>query len=775
MRESNLDLKIENSEQTYNINPNTILNFRDILCSSTTKKALNFYKNLNQTEQQQLTRKNLLPHQSTALYLCLMFGKSLNLIKLLITANQDPDVLTDSKAIFENIFIHSPNARLKNQKIILSFFLDFFTENKIYYDPVDILKKIMQSKSDDLVADFLDHHQNILNPQLCQILLDIACVNYFNPLCISMLVAFGARLNSDHINNEGFKKYLLKNNSTRDPHLLNLLDLLKNTNTPIPIISDYFINSGSIKNKELIISSFQQCDHKTLLMLENTIIQAPIDAYAGRNLKEILCDHIQMVFKQNPHYRIFNPIRFEYIFLIAARTQHTSLLHTLLDQGLSLSRVFKLADVWPQKLLFLNVQKNRLGDVLAFYINDDPKLLNHLGSISYVNRLGRTPSHYATLAIAEFSDKKAIRTKLSYENIDLSVIKAHKKFSNLFRTHILTLQFELLGSEDAFAYSNLNANAHKPDMVDHTPLDYAAMLVDRNKKIGMMNTFSRFLAEILVQMPSVLITLIVQYMADFEGNPEELIVDWARSLIKNMDLFSDLFQEHIISPLKSHLVVGKDAKIIANKTNASIAWIGLQAFNLATLVGIKHRNEEFKKDNQMFSQRKHPIQHNSRPVQCIPKPISAITTSFGTPTSRTVQPISNRPNSSSSSLSQTFKHAYSSQHFYPAKRNKKRVRLQEPEDTHWKELRTKIADSLDDCYLSGGLRKPDLENTLIPFVKKIEDARNAAELDNALTNMKDSLDDINSSLSRIATKYGMSSLLIDILFNSVPSSTSLGA
>jgi hypothetical protein len=122
MRESNLDLKIENSEQTYNINPNTILNFRDILCSSTTKKALNFYKNLNQTEQQQLTRKNLLPHQSTALYLCLMFGKSLNLIKLLITANQDPDVLTDSKAIFENIFIHSPNARLKNQKILRFFY-----------------------------------------------------------------------------------------------------------------------------------------------------------------------------------------------------------------------------------------------------------------------------------------------------------------------------------------------------------------------------------------------------------------------------------------------------------------------------------------------------------------------------------------------------------------------------------------------------------------------------------------------------------------------------
>lgn len=123
-------------------------------------------------------------------------------------------------------------------------------------------------------------------------------------------------------------------------------------------------------------------------------------------------------------------------------------------------------------------------------------------------------------------------------------------------------------------------------MIGFRSIDYAGMLTDENRRNSILEQYSIFLYQWLLgllDMPSDLIGLIVQYTKSYEDSAANLIIQWAEKFVEKRSLFSTKIQSWLIDPLQSQM--DEKQKLIRNPNNIFLTLVIIQAFNLATCVG----------------------------------------------------------------------------------------------------------------------------------------------------------------------------------------------
>ena len=499
----------------------------------------------------------------------------------------DANITRNAETLLAYLFDRKSRHKRRHQKKILEYLLQFFRGSKIDYRSILILHKAMRLGSDEAACTFLNEYLKVdptITPSLLESLLNEACNGSGNLRCIVKLVLLGAILNEEHArffnNRFGFRRA----DNISDNDLREIINLFKNKNIQIPVLDDYFTAYRAQKRKELLNQekrvllvslAFENCDAKTWLKLEETIVSTcTIGAHP------IGFTQIQRLFEVNPNAKITEPNKFEFIAVKAIRAQHP-LIYTLLDRGLSLNHVFNTPSVWPEDANFSNPAHNTVADFVAFY-STDPVLLFRLQNVISTNELGRTPAHYAALAMPNMHKKN--NHKVHHPGPVEWYLSYLKKIFNPENTLPC---LDSIGSPTAFVNANLAQNFTKTDFLGFMPYEYVLMNTNEDQRKIMIEKMYEILNDHLIPqlnslLPLVLSKIVLEYLIFPLQNSNDLTKVLYQTLLSSKTRLGPILNCLVFQPLKNFLL--SDNEIVNEEVKFTLVRIGLQIFNLLTIL-----------------------------------------------------------------------------------------------------------------------------------------------------------------------------------------------
>ncbi|MBS0352196.1 MAG: hypothetical protein JSR33_13630 [Proteobacteria bacterium] len=601
-----------------------------------------------------------------ALHAVLQQGRSLSLIKKLILVT-DPEVVQDANTIFRKIF----DKKEKNQLEIVTYFIKYFRDQNVQYNPADLFAHAINYGREDAATFFLQKHAAYLNPENSQALLQVCERGFFKLKLLTLLMKKGAKIQgvSDNFGN----LFQLKVDIDA---LLEYVEILKERKIDIPVSFDFFSNNKVKLKEKFIKEAYKAATPAQLLKIEQQI------ALCGKYLNVVSLDNINTVFEINPSYRIFNPDQLGQIAVVAILAGHKLML-TLIERGLNLNQVFYF------HLTYSNYFRSCLDHVVAFFPRH-LKLLSFLTNAKSINHLGRTAAHYAALAMplpleqSKTTDKPKRKTKAktqSQKQLALPAIedKLEQRIAIKFQEktrYALCPHFELIGSVEALEYAITPEIADLKDDFDCTPLDYAAMQPDFEKRKGLLavfyNLLLKALAPVLVSFPYVIVQMVAGYLSLYDETPNQVLLGWVQRFYLKLDLKNaDRFTNDVfVAPLLS--CVDEEGRFIENEANIAIARFMLEIFNRESLFGLNIQQEIFRDDSKdlidlnLFWPLLHPNSSFTFPV--IPSKLSRASTGFGFSSSS----HSSRRSNLSVPLAELDRQSQNSQTLLPAQRKRKR-------------------------------------------------------------------------------------------------------
>jgi hypothetical protein len=763
--------------------------------------------------------------ENNALFKAIEKGHGLELIKPLTLLTDENLLFSGQQTILNKALYGSSKTTTTVQLEVLNFILKYIKQKKLVYNVLEHLKFAVNYSTDIVAERFLKEYNEYLMPEVSQALLSEACISRLMPNCMKLLIQHGGVLSVAHaeVFKTGFNiiKYVPK-----EKELEKIIGFFREQKIEIPMNEVIFLNTDGVLGKEILAKSvIKGCSLSYWQQLEKLFGRLHFNGYTNIPVDLFNLDLIKYCYDSNPDLMLFDPENLVVIAYAAIKRGHP-LIHNLLERGLNLDQIVP----WKGRYNNFNISRFKisLGENAAFY-STDAKLFPKLQGATSRNIFKRNAAHYAALAMPLGSNKETSKSKKRTRNIRLPVSAVNPRITNSDseRYHAVphnNFNFSLIGSSQAFANANLLHNAWVEDSLGFSPLFYAATHVDKTKRKEMLDAYKNLIkpcvSAILIGFPTVLIPIILNYVVDESGNPDLLVIDWAKALIFKNHHFTQAFTNLVTRHLTNYFdeknnFIGSEKgieeirqamylfTIISLMEGESEYGSSLYIFNdfmqgenkhvqrsgLATSLHpcSSHQHRIVRIDNQLFIKIKTMMQglevkgvSPSSLERLIPIPgfleqkmMSAdLLQPEESPGESWSQPVpvmpdfsSSSSSSSSSHLPSPFKSSSSSQSFFPVQETKKRQRseaLTQP-SVSWSESRDSLIERLSQCYQSGSRPKPDLKKALEPFIKQLEDADSEERVKQCLELINDTLDISNAPLQIAVDKYGLRQVIENLL------------
>lgn len=685
-----------------------------------------------------------------------------------------PDILVENRSprVLFYLFSYKGVRTLVNQHEILKLVIAFLKKKQLEFDLLPILQQAFRYGSSDAADRFLCEYKNQIPvtdyPQI------LTLANESGQLqCIQTLINWGAKLEQKHTQSLIVKLKKSKKALTAEEAkaMEKLLKIFKTSNLSFPL-DTCLLTSGNIKIKTQILSHFlKNCDLQGWQLLEDKILELKF-SYISVTL-------VKLCFSNKFPHRLAHPQKFTDFAAMAVRYRN-SIIEELMEKGVKLNqKIEKFGGVT------IPAFENTISHLVAFY--PSPKKLHEkLITSAEVNLFHRTSAHYAALAISSLLDKPKAktsnrnRTPSNKNRSDTTPNLRVQEFEKDFYWCEKFFHTEKTGSLAAFKATDPN-QWHTSDIVDFSPIDYAAMHAHGADGKNIVKHASKPLLQALNQvftssvtgatylLPRVLLEIITQYLITCE-QPDEVAISWAKKMISKENLFEARLQELIIQPLKKYC--NDEYRTSYYEQALQGIRIAQQLFTFFTLwdfesFGVNpiytydfppHINKDYglkrpRNSIPWFSNQNGPEDYFT--------PISMLS-------QNSIWEEEKADDASSSNYFSFFSTAMEVSSPKPALSLKSRKRPQPESDDDfpqisWKKRRETLVESLQEIYQTGSRIKYELRKVSEQYITKLIQARNEQAMEQAVTDMKDAYYEPESKLKNIFEKYGLASWLAKTL------------